>query len=78
MKLGHFPTSEAPKFSKKIFLFSLKRTASVNGSSLFAASKSARRDRAAHDVIVAAVANLYFLDSCSSHLMLTNRKANYL
>ncbi|EYB84610.1 hypothetical protein Y032_0313g2185 [Ancylostoma ceylanicum] len=35
------------------------------------------RDRAAPYGIVAAVANLGFLDSCSSYLMLTNEKINY-
>ncbi|EYC05040.1 hypothetical protein Y032_0084g1747 [Ancylostoma ceylanicum] len=34
------------------------------------------RDRIAHYRIVAAVANLGFLDSCSSHLMITNKKTS--
>ncbi|EYC16778.1 hypothetical protein Y032_0032g2489 [Ancylostoma ceylanicum] len=44
---------------------------SVNGG-------STRRDRVAHDVIVAAVANLDFPDSCPSHLMFTRKKATKL
>ncbi|EYC19590.1 hypothetical protein Y032_0024g953 [Ancylostoma ceylanicum] len=48
----------------------------VDGDGLSAASKSTRHDRPAYDGFIAAVANMGFLDSCSSHLMLTNRKSN--
>ncbi|EYC37777.1 hypothetical protein Y032_0766g2170 [Ancylostoma ceylanicum] len=41
---------------------------------LSAASINTQRNRAAHDGIIAAVANLESLDSCSSHLMSTNKK----
>ncbi|EYC30346.1 hypothetical protein Y032_0005g2593 [Ancylostoma ceylanicum] len=57
----------------------LKRIAStvgVNGGDPSAASKSTRRNRAARGRIVAAGANLGFLDSCPSHLMVTNKKTN--
>ncbi|EYC33794.1 hypothetical protein Y032_0002g995 [Ancylostoma ceylanicum] len=40
------------------------------------ASKNTRRDHAGCGGIVDAVANLDFLDSSPSHLMLTNKKAN--
>ncbi|EYB99495.1 hypothetical protein Y032_0122g1081 [Ancylostoma ceylanicum] len=51
-------------------------TVAVNGGGLSAASKSTRRDRTAHDGIAAAMANLGFLDSCSSDLMLNNKKTD--
>ncbi|EYC16191.1 hypothetical protein Y032_0034g2851 [Ancylostoma ceylanicum] len=50
----------------------------VDGFGLSAASKSTRRNRAAYHGVAAAVANLGFLDGYSSHLMLTNKKTNYL
>ncbi|EYC20568.1 hypothetical protein Y032_0021g280 [Ancylostoma ceylanicum] len=47
----------------------------VEGGGLSAASGSTRRERVAHDGIVAAEANLvFFFDSCSSHLMLANKE----
>ncbi|EYB99155.1 hypothetical protein Y032_0124g1189 [Ancylostoma ceylanicum] len=49
-------------------------TVNVGGGYPSAASK--RRDRAAHARTVAAVAYLGFLDSFSSHLMITNKKTN--
>ncbi|EYC08006.1 hypothetical protein Y032_0068g249 [Ancylostoma ceylanicum] len=48
----------------------------ADGGSPSTTSESTRRDRAAHEGIVTAVANQSFLDSCSSHLMLTNKKTN--
>ncbi|EYB93653.1 hypothetical protein Y032_0180g809 [Ancylostoma ceylanicum] len=50
----------------------------VAGADPFAASRSTPRDRAAHNGIVVVVANLGFLDSCSSHSMSTNKKTNWL
>ncbi|EYC32463.1 hypothetical protein Y032_0003g1592 [Ancylostoma ceylanicum] len=41
----------------------------VNGGDSSAAKKSTRHERAAQDGLAAAVANLGFLDSCSSHSM---------
>ncbi|EYC27406.1 hypothetical protein Y032_0009g706 [Ancylostoma ceylanicum] len=54
----------------------LEITVDVNGGDPSAASKSTRRDRATHARIVAAVPYLGFLDSFSSHLMITNKKTN--
>ncbi|EYC17180.1 hypothetical protein Y032_0031g2317 [Ancylostoma ceylanicum] len=51
-------------------------TVRVNGGDPSVASKSTRRGRTAHARIVAAVAYLGFLDSCSSHLTLLNKKTN--
>ncbi|EYC43492.1 hypothetical protein Y032_0492g2425 [Ancylostoma ceylanicum] len=51
-------------------------TVGANGSGPSMTSKSARRDRAAHDGIVAAVANLGFLGVFPSHLILSNEKTN--
>ncbi|EYC11836.1 hypothetical protein Y032_0049g1803 [Ancylostoma ceylanicum] len=48
----------------------------VDGGNPFAVSKSTRCHRAAQNGIVAAVANLGFLDSFSSHLMVTGKKIN--
>ncbi|EYB88717.1 hypothetical protein Y032_0242g3410 [Ancylostoma ceylanicum] len=45
----------------------------TNGSDPSTASKSTLRNRAAHDGIIAAVANLGFLGSCSSNLMLRRK-----
>ncbi|EYC14311.1 hypothetical protein Y032_0041g467 [Ancylostoma ceylanicum] len=68
------------EFSKKSGNLQCSRlylhTVGVNGGDPSAASRSTRRDRAAHDRIVAAKANLSLLDSYSSHLMITNKKAN--
>ncbi|EYB99148.1 hypothetical protein Y032_0124g1185 [Ancylostoma ceylanicum] len=52
------------------------RIMGVEGGDPPTVSKSTRRDRAAHDGIAAAVTNLGFLGSCSSHLMLPNQKTN--
>ncbi|EYC19502.1 hypothetical protein Y032_0024g899 [Ancylostoma ceylanicum] len=49
----------------------------VDGGGLTAASKSTQSNRAAHDEIVATVANSGFPDGCSPHSMLT-KKTNYL
>ncbi|EYC27566.1 hypothetical protein Y032_0009g798 [Ancylostoma ceylanicum] len=51
-------------------------TVGVDGGDLSPASKSTLRDRAAYDQIVAAVANVGFLGSCSSHLISTNKKTH--
>ncbi|EYC42899.1 hypothetical protein Y032_0513g2761 [Ancylostoma ceylanicum] len=49
----------------------------VDGGGSSTASKSKRCDRAAHDGIVAAVANMDFISSCSSRLMmLTTKETN--
>ncbi|EYC01281.1 hypothetical protein Y032_0108g20 [Ancylostoma ceylanicum] len=48
----------------------------VDGGGRSADSKSTQRDRAAHYAIDAAVANLGFLDICSSHSMLPNKRTN--
>ncbi|EYB97401.1 hypothetical protein Y032_0141g2252 [Ancylostoma ceylanicum] len=50
----------------------------VDSGDPFAVSKSTRRDRAAHHGIVAAVANLGFLESCSLHLMFGLPRVNVL
>ncbi|EYC39696.1 hypothetical protein Y032_0644g1078 [Ancylostoma ceylanicum] len=61
-----------PRTKKKI----VSSTVGVHGADPFAASKSTRRHPTAHGGIVAAVANLGFLDGCSSQLMVTNKKTN--
>ncbi|EYB88612.1 hypothetical protein Y032_0244g3529 [Ancylostoma ceylanicum] len=63
---------ESGNWDKNVYL-----AVGVDGSGFSTASKSTLRHRAAHDGIVAAVANLSFLGSCLSHLMLTNKKSNY-
>ncbi|EYB82570.1 hypothetical protein Y032_0357g3395 [Ancylostoma ceylanicum] len=50
----------------------------VDCDGLSAASKSTRRDRTAYDGIVSAVTNLGFLHSCSSLLVLTDKKTKQL
>ncbi|EYC13714.1 hypothetical protein Y032_0043g881 [Ancylostoma ceylanicum] len=72
------------KHSSGIRLFGVKSaeksicTVGVDGGDPSAATKSTRHDRASHDGIVAAAKNLSFLDSCSSHLMITIKKINVL
>ncbi|EYB93334.1 hypothetical protein Y032_0183g918 [Ancylostoma ceylanicum] len=64
-------------FKKKVgFPLSHCFTVGVNGGDPSAASNRTRRDRAAHCRIAAAVADLGFLDSCSSYSMITNKKTN--
>ncbi|EYB92387.1 hypothetical protein Y032_0194g1418 [Ancylostoma ceylanicum] len=62
--------------AQSVYLFEKDCTCTVriNCGDPSAASKNTRRDRAAHGGIVTAVTNLDFLESCSSHLMVTNKK----
>ncbi|EYC29837.1 hypothetical protein Y032_0005g2286 [Ancylostoma ceylanicum] len=64
------------RLPKVNLLTAVSMMVSFNGVDLSAALKSTQRDRFAHNGIVTAAANIDFLNSCSSHLMLNNKKIN--
>ncbi|EYC31127.1 hypothetical protein Y032_0004g1972 [Ancylostoma ceylanicum] len=70
------PTPRLCSILDIIFLFFSQDTVGFDGSVLFVALKSTRCDRPAYDGF-ASLANLGFLDNCSSLLTLTDKKASY-